>query len=75
MFSELDIHLPGILLAYSVLAVGILSPGPAVIAIIGTALVSRPGVMVSCLPQVLSVVLLAGALPPPPAWRRSFQVL
>ena len=37
-FTELDIHLPGILLAYSVLIVGIFSPGPAVLAIIGTAL-------------------------------------
>ena len=37
-FAELDIHLPGILLAYTVLIVGIFSPGPAVLAIIGTAL-------------------------------------
>lgn len=37
-FSELSLHLPGILLAYSVLIIGICSPGPAVLAIIGTAL-------------------------------------
>lgn len=36
--TEIDIHLPGILLAYSVLVIGIFSPGPAVLAIIGTAL-------------------------------------
>ncbi len=37
-FSDLSLHLPGILLAYSVLIIGICSPGPAVLAIIGTAL-------------------------------------
>ena len=36
--TDLDIHLPGILLAYSILVVGICSPGPAVLAIIGTSL-------------------------------------
>lgn len=36
--SDLSLHLPGILLAYSVLIIGICSPGPAVLAIIGTAL-------------------------------------
>lgn len=36
--AEIDIHLPGILLAYSVLVIGICSPGPAVLAVIGTAL-------------------------------------
>ncbi len=40
MFETLttNVHLPGILLAYSVLLVGICSPGPAVLAIIGTAM-------------------------------------
>ncbi|MGI9463754.1 MAG: LysE family translocator [Aestuariivirgaceae bacterium] len=36
--ADIDIHLPGILLAYTVLIVGIFRPGPAVLAIIGTAL-------------------------------------
>lgn len=36
MLTDLHIHLPGILLAYTVLAFGILSPGPTVQAIIGT---------------------------------------
>ena len=36
--AEIDIHLPGILLAYTALAVGITSPGPAVLGIIGTSL-------------------------------------
>lgn len=38
MIADLPIHLPGILLAYTVLALGILSPGPAVLAIIGTSM-------------------------------------
>ena len=36
--TEIDIHLPGILLAYTVLVIGICSPGPAVLSIIATAL-------------------------------------
>lgn len=36
--ADLHIYLPGILLAYSVLLVGIVSPGPAVLAIIGTSM-------------------------------------
>lgn len=35
---ELSPHLPGILLAWSVFAVGVISPGPSVLAIMGTAL-------------------------------------
>jgi len=35
---ELNIHLPGILLAYSIVIVAMLTPGPAILAIIGTAL-------------------------------------
>lgn len=44
--AEIDVNLPGILLAYTVLVVGICSPGPAVLAIIGTAMERgrRPGV-------------------------------
>jgi len=38
MTTTIDAHIAGILLAYSVLIVGIMSPGPAVIAIIGTAM-------------------------------------
>ncbi|MEM9278509.1 MAG: LysE family transporter [Pseudomonadota bacterium] len=35
---HVDIHLSGILLAYSMIVIGVLSPGPAVLAVIGTAL-------------------------------------
>ena len=42
-FAELDLYLPGILLAYGVLILGICSPGPAVLAIIGTVVVERSG--------------------------------
>lgn len=47
--AEIDIHLPGILLAYTVLAIGICSPGPAVLAIIGTAMERgrRPGLFLA----------------------------
>lgn len=36
--AEFSLHLPGILLAYTALALGIFSPGPAVLAIIGTSM-------------------------------------
>ena len=38
MESDLNLHISGILLAYGVLMMGILSPGPAVLAIIGTSM-------------------------------------
>jgi len=38
LIGDIEIHLPGILLAYSILTIGIFSPGPAVMAIIGTSL-------------------------------------
>ncbi|PCJ90519.1 MAG: lysine transporter LysE [Hyphomicrobiales bacterium] len=36
--AEFHLHLPGILLAYSLLAIGVLSPGPAILAIISTSM-------------------------------------
>lgn len=40
---DIALHLPGILLAYSIIFVGIFSPGPAVLAIIGTSMENGRG--------------------------------
>lgn len=38
MMNEISIYLPGILLAYSIFAVGIFSPGPNILTVIGTSM-------------------------------------
>ena len=63
--SELSLYLPGILLAYSAFLLAIASPGPNILAVIGTSMaVGRPsGVVLACCTCVVVVAAIRLVVP------------